>query len=57
MQKTQEDFWPGAWAEAYDGRFIPREQMNGVYFEIKHLEIITVKVLKHLALSLSVLYI
>lgn len=33
----------------------PREQMNGVCFEIKHLVIMTVEVLKHLALSLSAL--
>lgn len=39
----------------YDGHFILWKQMSGVCFEIKHLVIITLDVLKHLALNLSVL--
>lgn len=37
----------------WDGPFIPWKQVSAVCFEIKHLAIITLEVLKHLGLNLS----
>lgn len=54
VQKAQEEksgLGPGVCL--CDGHFILGKQMNGVCFEIRHLVIITLEVLKHLALNLS----